>query len=237
MSLTTSSIKYPVSVAVAVMFAVMGGMLALFRVPIQLTPTVQRPVVSVRTVWPGASPEEVEKEIVQKQEKYLKSVEGVLEMTSSSFDGYGTVVLEFEIGTDLTQALVKVTNKLNEVPFYPDDADQPIVATTGRFDRSIAWFVIAVTDPESEAYLPHMQRMVEDLVQPRFERVEGVAAVNLFGGLDQELHVTYDPELLASMNITIPQLRNALQNENRDISGGDFGEGKRRWIVRTTSRF
>ncbi|MCH7547993.1 MAG: efflux RND transporter permease subunit [Candidatus Krumholzibacteriota bacterium] len=237
MSLTTSSIKYPVSVAVAVMLAVMGGMLALFRVPIQLTPTVQRPVVNVTTVWPGASPEEVEKEIVQKQEKYLKSVEGVLEMTSTSNDSRGTVSLEFEIGTDLTQALVKVTNKLNEVPFYPDDADQPIISTTGRFDRSIAWFVINVIDPESDIYLPHMQRMVEDLVQPRFERVEGVAGVNVFGGLDQEVHVTYDPELLASMNITIPQLQAVLQNENRNISGGDFGEGKRRWIVRTTSRF
>ena len=156
-------------------------MLALFRVPIQLTPTVQRPVVNVTTVWPGASPEEVEKEIVQKQEKYLKSVEGVLEMTSTSNDSRGTVSLEFEIGTDLTQALVKVTNKLNEVPFYPDDADQPIISTTGRFDRSIAWFVINVIDPESDIYLPHMQRMVEDLVQPRFERVEGVAGVNVFG--------------------------------------------------------
>jgi len=234
-SLTTASIRFPVTVAVGVILAALGGIVALTRVPIQLTPTVQRPVVNVTTVWTGASPEEIEKEIVQKQEKYLKSVEGVLEMSSQSRDGYGSISLEFDIGTDLTEALVKVTNKLNEVPFYPDNADQPIISTSSPFDRAIAWFVVTAAD--SSVYVPHMQTMIEDMVQPRFERVEGVAAVNVFGGLEHELHVTFDPEFLASTGITIPELRAALQNENRDISGGDFGEGKRRWIVRTTSRF
>lgn len=235
MRLTTSSIKYPVSVTVGVLLAVMGGLMAITRVPIQLTPEVLQPVITVTTVWTGASPEEIEKEIIQKQEKYLKSVEGVLEMTSSSFDGYGQVSLEFEIGTDLTESLVKVTNKLNEVPSYPENAEQPIVSTTNPFDRSIAWFVVTSTD--STVYLPHMQQLVEDMVQPRMERVEGVAAINVFGGVEREIHVVFDPEFLASMQVTISELRNALQSTNRDISGGDFGEGKRRYVVRTVSRY
>jgi len=235
MSLTTASIRFPVTVVVGVLLAIIGGMLALTRVPIQLTPEVQRPVINVRTIWSGASPEEVEKEIVQKQEKYLKSVEGVLEMTSSSFDGYGQITLEFDIGTDLTVATVRVSNKLREVPFYPENADQPIVSSSGPFDRSIAWFV--VKSDSDDVYMPHMQYLIEDLVQPRLERVDGVSGINVFGGLEQELHVTFDPELLASMQITIPQLRAALRNENADISGGDFGEGKRRYVVRTVSRY
>jgi HAE1 family hydrophobic/amphiphilic exporter-1 len=235
MSLTTSSIRYPVTVAVGVMLAFLGGMMALTSVPIQLTPTVDRPVINVTTVWRGASPEEVEKEIIQKQEKYLKSVEGVIEMTSQSRDGSGAISLEFNIGTDLTEAIVKVTNKLNEVPFYPENADQPIVSTSGPFDRSIAWFV--VKSDSDNVYLPHMQTLVEDMVQPRMERVEGVSSVNVFGGLEPEMHVTFDPEFLASMQITVPQLIGALRSENRDISGGDFGEGKRRYVVRTTARF
>jgi HAE1 family hydrophobic/amphiphilic exporter-1 len=235
MSLTTASIRYPVTVVVGVLLAIIGGMLALTRVPIQLTPEVQRPVINIRTVWTGASPEEIEKEIVQKQEKYLKSVEGVLEMTSSSFDGYGQITLEFDVGTDITAATVRVSNKLNEVPSYPENADQPIVSSSGPFDRSIAWFVIK-TDRD-DLYLPHIQYLVEDLVQPRLERVEGVSGINVFGGLEQELHVIFDPELLASMQITIPELRAALRTENTDISGGDFGEGKRRYVVRTVSRY
>ena len=89
--------RFPVSVVVGVLLALLGGFLALTRVPIQLTPEVQRPYVSVTTNWNGASPEEVEREIIQKQERYLKSVEGVVEMTSESHDGWGMIALEFDM--------------------------------------------------------------------------------------------------------------------------------------------
>ncbi len=235
MSLIKSSIRYPVTVVVAVLIAVLGGMMALFRVPIQLTPDVEKPFITVNTTWFGASPEEIEKEIVDEQEKYLKSVEGLLKMNSESKDGVGTVSLEFPVGTDLTAALVRVSNKLKQVPSYPENVDQPVVTTTGPFDGAIAWFVVEATD--SSIYVPEMKTLVEELVQPRMERVAGVARVNIFGGLKQELHVDFDPQTLASMGITVSQLTNALRSENRDISAGDFGEGKRRYVVRTLSRY
>jgi HAE1 family hydrophobic/amphiphilic exporter-1 len=126
-SLINSSIRFPVTVIVGVLIAIMGGFVALTNVPIQLTPEVKRPVIQVITNWFGASPEEIEKEIVDKQEEFLKSVEGVHKMNSSCQTGQGVITLEFLSGTDITGALVKVTNKLNEVPAYPDDADRPIV--------------------------------------------------------------------------------------------------------------
>ncbi|MBD3258463.1 MMPL family transporter [candidate division GN15 bacterium] len=230
-----SSIRYPVTVIVGVLIAIMGGYIALTKVPIQLTPEVERPQVTVTTSWFGASPEEIEKEIIEEQEEYLKSVEGVIEMTSQSQSGSGTVTLEFPVGTDLTGATVKVTNKLNEVPTYPDDADRPVISTTTPFDRAIGWFIIKADTPD--VYVPHLQTMIEDLVKPRMERVEGVAAINVFGGLERELHVVFDPEFLASAGITVSDLTAALRTENRDISAGDFGEGKRRYVVRTISRF
>lgn len=234
MSLIDSSIKFPVTVIVGIIIAVLAGYIALTSVPIQLTPEVTRPVVTVTTNWFGASPEEIEREIIDEQEDYLKSVEGLLEMNSESSDGQGVITLEFPVGTDLTGAVVKVTNKLNEVQQYPDDADRPIVSTSGRFDRAIAWFIIKGDD---SIYVPTKMRMIEDLVKPRMERVEGVSSINIFGGLAEELHVTFDPELLASSGVTIGELSRALQAENTDISGGDFGEGKRRYVIRTMSRF
>ncbi len=235
MSLITSSIKFPVTVIVGVLIAVIGGYIALNEVPVQLTPEIERPIVSVTTTWIGASPGEIEKEIIEKQEEYLKSVEGVLEMTSESQDGYGQIILEFPVGTDLTGAVVRVTNKLNEVPSYPDNAERPVVTTSGLLEGAIAWFVIK---PDTAGvFVPHMQTMVEDLVKPRLERVEGVSSVNIFGGLEQELHVVFDPALLASTGVTIDQLSRALRSQNRDISAGDFGEGKRRYVVRTLARF
>ena len=235
MKLIDSSIKYPVTVAVGVLLAVFGGLIAVGGVPIQLTPDVQRPYITVTTNWFGASPAEVEKEIIEEQEKYLKSVEGALEMTSESHDGYGSITMEFAPGTDVTGAVVKVTNKLNEVPNYPDDADRPVVTSSSPFENIIGWFV--VKSQNDSIYVPHEFTMVEELVQPRLERVDGVAKVNIFGGLEEELHVTFRPELLASSGITISEFTNALIRENRDISGGDFSEGKRRYVVRTISRF
>lgn len=234
MSVITSAIRFPVTVIVGVLIAVIGGFLALSRVPVQLTPEVQRPIVTVSTFWPGASPEEIEKEIIEQQEEYLKSVEGLVEMTSESSDSRGSITLEFAVGTDVTGAVVKVTNKLNEVPSYPDNADRPVVTSSSQLEGAIAWFII---QSDSGVFVPQVQSFVEDIVKPRLERVEGVASINIFGGVEEQLHVTFDPDLLASSGISVGQLADALRAENRDISAGDFGEGKRRYVVRTLSRF
>ncbi|HEX9731641.1 MAG TPA: efflux RND transporter permease subunit [Thermoanaerobaculia bacterium] len=235
MSPIDASIRYPVTVAVGVLIAMLGGFLALGQVPIQLTPEIARPLVNVDTIWPGASPEEVEKEIVEKQEEYLKSVEGLIEMRSESHDGAGQITLEFAAGTDLVGATVRVTNKLNEVPTYPQNAEKPIVTSGNRYERAAAWFQLRSLDPD--VYAPHAATLVEDMVKPRLERVDGVARVDQFGGLERELHVTYDPDLLASVGITIAELTAALRAESQDVSAGDFGEGKRRYVVRTMGRY
>ncbi|MDF1545737.1 MAG: efflux RND transporter permease subunit, partial [bacterium] len=231
----SSSIKFPVTVIVAVLIAVISGFIALKTVPVQLTPEVQKPIITVSTTWPGASPTEIEKEIIEKQEEYLKSIEGVLEMTSESQDNHGSVALEFPVGTDLSAAFVKVSNKLNEVPSYPENADRPTIRTSGPFDRAIGWFVIKAED--TSIFLAHEKSFIEDMVKPRMERVDGVSSINVFGGLEQEIHVTFDPDKLASSGITVRHLTDALRSENRDISGGDFSEGKRRYVVRTVSRY
>ena len=121
MKLVDSSIRRPVSVIVGVLFVALFGLISLFRIPVQLTPDVDRPIVSVNTLWPGASPEEVEQEIVQRQEEQLKSLEGLVEMTSESRDSRSVVNLEFEVGTDPDLSLLKVSNKLNQVTGYPLD--------------------------------------------------------------------------------------------------------------------
>ncbi|MDX9859011.1 MAG: efflux RND transporter permease subunit [candidate division Zixibacteria bacterium] len=235
MNIIKNAIQYPVTVTVGVLIAVLAGIMAITGVPIQLTPDVEQPFITVSTSWPGASPEEIEKEIIDKQEEYLKSVEGLVEMNSSSDDGQGSITLEFPVGTDITGAVVRVTNKLNEVPEYPENADRPVVTSSGQMENVIAWFTISAT--RDGVYVPHMFSLVDEIVKPRLERVTGVAAINVYGGLDEELHVTFDPELLASSGITINEVIAALRSENLDISGGDFGEGKRRYVVRTISRF
>ena len=233
--LVDAAIRYPVTVAVGVMIAILGGVLALRAVPIQLTPEIAKPRVHVQTLWPGASPEEIEKEIVEEQEDVLKTVQGVVEMFSESFDSLGHIALEFAPGTDLTGAVVRVTNKLGEVPSYPDNAERPVVSNAGPFeDESIAWFIAR---GDGSIDVAEQSTFLEDTVMPRLERVAGVAGVGFFGALFRELHVTYDPDLLASMGITIAELSAALRADSQDVSAGDFGEGKRRYVVRTMGRY
>ena len=127
MGIIDRSIKLPVTVTVGAILIILFGFISFFRVPVQLTPDVEKPKISVNTVWSGASPEEVEKEIIIPQEDKLKTLEGLLEMESESRDSSGNVTLTFEIGTDMDAALLKVSNKLNLVPEYPENVEKPII--------------------------------------------------------------------------------------------------------------
>jgi HAE1 family hydrophobic/amphiphilic exporter-1 len=136
------AIRFPVTTAVGVILLVLFGVIALFRLPVQLTPTVEEPVVSITTIWPGASPEEVEREIIDEQEEQLKSVEGLVKMESQSYDSQGSIQLTFQTGADLDAALLRVSNRLEQVPRYPDDADKPVITTLGSDSNAIAWFIL-----------------------------------------------------------------------------------------------
>jgi len=129
-------------VIVGVFFCILFGMLALFKIPVQLTPDITRPQITVTTVWPGSSPQEVEREIVDRQEEYLKSVEGLTRLTSESRDSRGRVTLEFSVGTDIDSALLKVSTKLDQVRSYPDDADRPVLVSASENAPPIAYMVL-----------------------------------------------------------------------------------------------
>ncbi len=125
MQIIDTSIKRPVSVTVGVLFIVLFGLISLFQIPVQLTPDIDRPTVTVSTIWPGASPEEIEQEVIQRQEEQLKTLEGLVEMTSQSLDSRGVISLEFLVGTDPDAMLLKVSNKLHPVRNTPVAAEKP----------------------------------------------------------------------------------------------------------------
>jgi hydrophobic/amphiphilic exporter-1 (mainly G- bacteria), HAE1 family len=238
MKVIESSIRYPVTTTVAAVLLVLFGMIALFRIPVQLTPTIEEPEITIFTFWPGASPQEVEREIVDRQEEQLKSLEGLVKMDSSSADSRGSITLTFTQDTDVNAALLRVSNRLDQVRNLPADADRPVIQTVGENQNAIAWFLLLPQDPATyQGDVTHLLTFVEDFVKPEFERVSGVGRVNVFGGLQREMQVVLDPEALASRRITVPELLGAIERENRNFSAGDFTEGKRRYIVRTVGEY
>lgn len=236
MKLVDFSINKPVSVTVGVILLVLFGLISLFRIPIQLTPNVDIPEVSVETVWQGASPQEVEREIVDVQEDELKNVEGLDEMKSESSDGIAYISLLFEIGEDPDAALLKVSNKLDQVKRYPLNVDKPVIKSGGRFETAIAWLILKARDGY-KGVLSHEYDFCDEHIKPRLERIPGVASSNIYGGKERELQVIVDPDALAARNVTIPELMAALDIENKNVSAGDFDEGKRRYIARTVGEY
>jgi HAE1 family hydrophobic/amphiphilic exporter-1 len=233
-----AAVRFPVTTAVGVIFLVLFGVLALFRIPVQLTPTVVEPEITVSTFWPGASPQEVEREIVDEQEEQLKSLVGLLRMESSSADSSGTITLTFPVGTEIDSALLKVSNRLEQVPQYPEDADKPVLSSVNANEGATGWWILRAAEENGfEGDISTLYNFVDDSIKAEFERVPGVGTSGFFGGRERELQVLVDPAKLAARQVTFTELSSALERENRNFSGGDFDEGKRRYIVRTVGEY
>jgi len=236
MGIIDRAIKLPVTVTVGAILIILFGFISFFRVPVQLTPDVEKPKISVRTIWPGASPEEVEKDIIISQEDKLKTLEGLSEMKSDSSDSLGNVTLTFEIGTDMDAALLKVSNKLNLVPEYPENVERPIIISASEQRQAIAYIVLKKTRGDASE-IDFEKTYAENLIKPRLERVPDVGFVQIYGGRDTELQVILKPDVLALYRLTVQEVVSAIRRENRNTSAGDFDEGKRRYILRVLGEY
>lgn len=236
------SINKPVSVAVGVILVVMFGLIGLGAIPIQLTPTVDRPNIEVTTRWPGRSPQEIVDNITREQEKRLKNVSNLKRMRSTSTEGQSTISLEFYLGADISRALQEVSDSLRQVPSYPAEVDEPTIkAADGASENAIAWIIVDV-DPAKRHKHPDfdittLYDALDKEVKPFLERIDGVAEVNVFGGREREVRVLLDPVKLAQRRLTFNEVIGALQAENRNISAGSIAEGKRDYRVRIVGQF
>ncbi|MBI9078731.1 MAG: efflux RND transporter permease subunit [Pseudodesulfovibrio sp.] len=236
MDIVRTAIDKPVAVLVGVILVVMFGSIALATLPYQLSPNVTEPVITVSTTWSGATPYEIERDIVEEQEKTLKGIPGLIEMESSCYNGLAELSLKFKIGTDTDNALLRVSNKLNEVPDYPDSVDRPVVSATGASTSPVIWIILK-TLPGNERDVQTYRTYFENDVRQYLERVHGVADLFVGGGREDEMQIIVDPVRLASYNMTIPQLVDILKKENVSISAGSIGVGRRDYRIRTPAEF
>ncbi len=236
MDIVKAAIEKPVAVLVGVILIVLFGAISLATLPYQLSPDVTEPVITVTTNWQGATPYEIERDIVEEQEKVLKGIPGLTEMESSSYNGQSELTLKFEIGTDVDTALLRVSNKLDEVPEYPDNTDRPVVSATGASTSPVIWMIIR-TLPGNDRDVQTYRTYFEDEVRQYIERVNGVADLFVGGGRDNEMQIIIDPVRLAAYNLTIPKLVNILQKENISMSAGNLGVGRRDYRIRTPAEF
>ncbi|MBP7769865.1 MAG: efflux RND transporter permease subunit [Aliarcobacter sp.] len=234
MDLIKFSIKNPVTIIVSVLIVVLFGFISLGNLPYQLTPNVAKPEIKITTVWAGATPYEVEREIIEEQEDALKSLNNLIEYESSSKDNMGEITLTFKLGTDIRVALQDVSNKLNEVSSYPNNVEEPIIETASA--SPIIWMMLQTLD-ENTRHIDEYKTFFDDEVKPLIRRVNGVSGTMSGGGRDQEMHINLDLNKLASFKLTISEVIDILQKENVDVSAGTQNMGRRSYRIRTVHKF
>jgi HAE1 family hydrophobic/amphiphilic exporter-1 len=234
MNLIEFSIKNAVTVIVSVLIILLFGMLALDKLPYQLTPSVTKPEIKVTTFWPGATPYEIEQDIIEEQEKVLKSLNNLITYESSSQDNMGEITLTFKLGVDTKEVLLDVSNKLNEVPSYPENVEQPIIKTSQA--SPVIWMMLQ-TEESNSRHIDEYKTFYENEVRPRLERVDGVAEIMQAGGTEKQMQIILDTDKLAQYGLTIPQVMQTIRNENVDISAGIQNVERKSYRIRTTGKF
>lgn len=236
MDIVGTAIRKPVGVLVGVILVVMFGVVALLGLPYQLSPNVTEPVISVTTTWSGATPYEMERDVIEEQEKVLKGIPNLTKMESSNYNSRSELTLTFEIGTEIDKALLRVSNKLNEVPSYPDDVDRPIISATGASASPVIWMILKAKEGNDKDVSTYITFFEND-VRQYLERVDGVADLFIGGGREDQMHIIVDPAKLASYNLTVSELISVLQRENVSVSAGTMGVGRRDFRIRTPAEF
>ncbi len=226
------AVENPVKVLVGVCFLVIFGIQAFLNMPYRLIPSIEYPQISVSTYWRGASPYEVEKEILERQERVLKTIPGLIDCESTARESSAYITLMFDMDVSVNDAILLVANKLNEVSGYPDNMNQPAIRSANTDAVSVVDLML-LTDDTNKRSIDEYLSFFEETIKPYFDRVKGVADVSYWGGRARQIQIDVDPYRLSAYNITLSAIINALNKENVNISAGTIDFGAKDYRFRT----
>lgn len=232
------STERPVAVLMVFTALVVFGFFSLKRLPVTLMPELTYPTLTVRTEYPGAAPEEVENDISRPIEEQLGVIGGLKRANSISRAGVSDVVLEFNWGTDMSEASQATLEKLDLV-LLPAEAKRPLIL---QFDPSLDPIMELSFSGEGERFageqgLRRLRRIADLQIKRALEPIKGVAAVRVRGGLEEEIHVLLDEEKLKRSNLSIQTVIDRLNEENINVAGGTVKEGRAEYMVRTLNEY
>jgi HAE1 family hydrophobic/amphiphilic exporter-1 len=228
-----------VAISMAAVTLVLFGMISLQRLPVNLLPDLSYPTITVRTEYQGAAPEEVETLLTRPVEEAVGVVKNVIAVKSVSRTGQSDVMLEFAWGTDMDRASLDVREKL-EVMRLPLEVSRPILLRFNPATDPIMRYGLVLDDSaqaESEVTLKVLRRFADEEIKKKLEPVEGVAAVKVSGGLEDEIQIDIDQRKMAQLNLSMAALVDRLAAENVNVSAGRLEEGTQRYLVRTINQF
>ncbi|MBK5937292.1 efflux RND transporter permease subunit [Halorhodospira halophila] len=224
--------RRPVFTVMVTLIAVTLGLNALDRLPVDLLPEIEYPTLRISTNYPGAGPEEVESQIVEPIENAVAPVAGVERIESVSAEDQGDVSLFFAWGTDLEAAANDIRERLDRiVRDLPDEADRPRLRFLDLSDRPV--LVIGLS---AELDPIELRSLAEDRIRDRLERVPGVGALDIWGGLEREIEVAVDPGRLRAAQLSLEDVREAIADADFEVAAGRRAEGRLELGLRVPGR-
>jgi multidrug efflux pump subunit AcrB len=233
-----STVKRGTLVTVIVLIGCILGVVSALNIPVQMIPDLEVRTITVQTGWPGATPQDIEKEILIEQERYLRSLPNLQRMVSSASMGSARIGLEFPFGVDVSDALIQVSNALSQVPAYPENVDQPRLFSSSFSSNAFMHFRLTPLSGNPMGLDVDMLRdFADDYVRPRMESVEGISQVDVRGGSSRQIQIKVDTARLAQRGVSLTQVRDAVRSRNSDASAGDLESGENRYLLRVVGRF
>lgn len=233
MWLTTAAVRRPVLVAMAVLSFVVLGMRAHQDLPIELNPRIDFPVATIVTVYPGADPSGVETEVTKPIEDAVGTIPNIRYITSRSLQGVSTVVVEFELGTDMDSATADIRSRIQSLrPDLPQDILEPVVT---KFEIS-ALPVISLGMTGNRP-LWQIRKLADDVVAQRLARIDGVAQVVVAGGEKREIQVNVHSDRLAAHDLSLNDVVGSLAMANLNVPAGSIRSGDKEYVIRSLGKY
>jgi HAE1 family hydrophobic/amphiphilic exporter-1 len=233
MSIPRFAIQRPVTMFMISAVITLLGLLSLSRLPVDLMPEFEQPTLNIRTSYPGVGPLEMEELVTRPIEQAVGAVPGLIRVESSSSEGNSQVRLNFEWGSNLAEAADEARTRLDRIRGrLPEDADAP---TIQKFDPN--QLPVARLGIEGDHDPVTLREIAQNEIAPRFERVDGVAAVTVNGGVRREIHVDLSKEKITALNLSVSQIVQMLRQENQNTPLGEIYQGDATFLVRSQGQF
>ncbi|HUU27602.1 MAG TPA: efflux RND transporter permease subunit [archaeon] len=233
MKLSRFSVHRPIFTTIVMLIVILIGSISFIRLPIDLMPEITYPTLSIFSNYENASAEEMEELITRPIEEAMSAVPGVEEVTSMSSEGSSRVRVTFTWGTDLDAAANDIRDRLDRViPRLPEDADRPSLR---KFDP--ASFPILILGASSDLDPVQMRRIIDDQIKYRIERQPGVASLDVYGGLDREIHVNLYPDKIKALGLSLNLILSQIRAENVNVPAGTIDRGVYEVMIRTPGHY
>lgn len=233
MKLAEVSIKRPTLIIVLFTILILGGLLSYSSLNYELLPKFSPSVVSVTTIYPGASPSEVENTVSKKIEDAVSSMENIKKLDTKSFESVSSVAITLKSGADVDYALNDAQRRINAIlKDLPEDIDPPSLNKFSLDDLPVMTLSASANMDEAAFY-----DLMDNRIAPVLSRVDGVAKVNLIGGQEREIQVSIDANRLQGYGLSLLQVQNAILSSNLDFPTGSVQTREQDVLIRLSGKY